>query len=244
MSKSVPMVFVAFASLLLCACSPSAPTPPAADAQAVARARNEAQITQNLTLYEDLRGKQRYDLAADIGADIVAKAPGSAAAQQVQRTLAEVRKQVQAQQEARRIAQLWTYNVVPEGKGKQYSAYVHLRGGPTTQGAGRARLVLRQHPAWGQSVYLLRDEGGFACGKPCSVNVRFDDGAAQRMPATIPPTGEPALFIDEDVAFISKLAKSRLVSIEVDWKGQGKRTLGFEVAGIDLARLPMAPGKK
>ncbi|UXI69066.1 hypothetical protein [Tahibacter amnicola] len=232
------------AVLTLAACSdggkPAAAPPGAAQLQAQQLA---VQAAEKLKMYEQLRTTERYDLAEGIGSDIVKRFPGTPAADEVQKTLPALKERAAALAESRRIARLWTYNQVKEGKGTQYTAYVFAQGSPEQEGPDRVRLVLRQHPEWGQSVYLLRDEGGFTCGRDCSVSVRFDDQPAERMPATIPPTGEPAMFIDRDVAFIAKASKARHVFIDCEWKGKGKRTLDFEVAGLDLAKLPNPPKK-
>lgn len=225
--------------LALAACSGGAPPPPPpsqADVQA-------AQAAEKLKMYEQLRTSERYDLASDIGGDIVAKFAGTPAAAEVNKTLPAVKEKVAAAAEARRIAKLWIYNQVKEAKGTQYTASTLAVGSPAQEGPDRIRLVLRQHPEWGQSVYLLRDEGGFKCPSPCSLTVRFDDKAAEKLPGTIPPTGEPAVFIDPDVAFIGKLAKAGKVSIDTEWKDRGKRTLEFEVSGLDLTKLPNPPKK-
>ena len=106
------------------------------------------------------------------------------------------------------------------------------------------RLVLRQHPKWGQSVYLLLDDAKFDCRKGCAtLPVSFDGATAQRMQATVPPTGEPALFIDEDKAFIAKLQKAQTVAVTATIKELGEKTMEFEVGGYDPAKLPEKPRK-
>lgn len=227
------------AGLALTACSGGPPPPPPPTAEQVLAAK----AAERLKMYEQLRTTERYDLAADIGGDIVAKFPGTPAAAEVGKTLPEVRERVASVAEARRIARLWTYNQVKEAKGVQYTAYVLAAGSPAQEGPDRVRLVLRQHPEWGQSVYLLRDESGFTCGAKCMVSVIFDGEPAQQLPATKPPGGEPALFIDPDVAFIAKLLKAKKVQIGTQWADRGKRMLEFEVAGLDLAKLPNPPKK-
>lgn len=240
MSNPRPILYAALlAGLALTACSGGPPPPPPPTAEQV----QAAKAAERLKMYEQLRTTERYDLAADIGGDIVAKFPGTPAAAEVGKTLPEVRERVASVAEARRIARLWTYNQVKEAKGVQYTAYVLAAGSPAQEGPDRVRLVLRQHPEWGQSVYLLRDESGFNCARECTVGVRFDDKPAEKLPATKPPTGEPALFIDPDVAFIAKLTKAKKVSIDTEWKDRGKRTLEFEVSGLDLAKLPNPPKK-
>jgi hypothetical protein len=227
------------AGIALTACSNAPPPPPPPSPEQV----KAAQAAEKQKMYEQLRTTERWELAADIGADIVAKFPGTPAAAEIEKTLPAVKEKVATAAEARRIARIWTYNQVKEPKGVQYTAFVLAAGSPSQEGPDRVRLVLRQHPEWGQSVYLLRDESGFTCGNPCKVSVIFDDEPAQLMPGTKPPTGEPALFIDPDVAFIAKLLKAKKVQIGTQWADQGKRMLEFEVAGLDLSKLPSPPKK-
>jgi hypothetical protein len=61
------------------------------------------------------------------------------------------------------------------------------------------------------------------------------------MKATIPPTGEPALFIDDDKAFIAKMLKAKSVAIDATIKGEGAKTFAFEIGGYDASKLPKAP---
>lgn len=234
-----PVAAVLIAALALAACSKGPPPPPPPTPEQV----KAAQAAERMKMYDQMRTTERWDLAAGLGDDIVAKFPGTPAAAEIGKTLPDIKQRVAVAAEARRIAKLWTYNQVKETKGTQYTAYVLAAGSPAQEDPERVRLVLRRHPEWGQSVYLLRDESGFVCGAKCMVSAIFDDEPAQLLPATKPPTGEPALFIDPDVAFIAKLLKAKKVQIGTQWADRGKRMLQFEVSGLDLAKLPNPPKK-
>ena len=227
----------------LVACSATPPPVDAAQAAQVAASAREAKATQDLALYEQMRSANKNDLAAQLGKELLAKYPDSAAAAKVKESIEQVNNGAQAEKETQRIARLWTYNTAPEAGGTQYSAYVYAKDEVSAGGkTQRLRLVLRQHPSWGQSVYLLLDAGGFQCGTDCSAGVRFDDQPTQRMATTIPPTGEPAIFIDDNKGFIAHLAKARWVHIDTQLKGAAaKHTVSFDVAGFDTARMPNKP---
>ena len=231
---------------LLCACSGgNAPPPP--DPAVAAKAQLEAKASKQLALYEQMRSGGSIDLAASLGSEIVSKYPGTSAAAAVQKTLADVRTRAAQKAETQRLARLWAYNAVPEAGGTQYTGAIEskqaLKPGPDKK-ARRIRLVLRQHPKWGQSVYLLLDNATFDCRKGCAtLPVSFDDGKPERMKATIPPTGEPALFIDDDKTFIARLEKAKTVAIGVNVKDEGELTVLFEVGGYDAAKLPNKPHK-
>ena len=228
---------------VLTACS-GGTAPPAQTAQPP-QAATDAKAAQELALYNQMRASQSWDLATSLGEEIVKKYPASPAAATVKQTLDEVRAKGVAQRDARRLARLWAYAATPEAGGTQYTAAIEskepLKSAPTAKDAERVRLVLRQHPQWGQSVYLLLDNAKFDCSKGCAtLPVRFDEVPAQRMKATIPPTGEPALFIDDDKAFIAKMLKSKSVAIDATIKGEGMKTFVFEIGGYDASRLPGA----
>jgi len=225
--------------LLLSACGPGAPPPPPAPTQAQLQA---AQAAEKLKMYEQLRAADKIDLAAEIGNDIATRFAGTPAAAEVAKTLPELQQRAKAGAEARRLERLWTYQETPDGKGKQYHASIYAKGGPTTEGPQRVTLFIRNHPEWGQSTYLMRDESGFVCARDCNLTLRFDDGKPERWAGTIPPTGEPAIFIDKNEALIARLLKSKVLSIDTEWKDQGKKTLEFEVGGLQAAKLP--PAKK
>jgi hypothetical protein len=232
---------------LLAAGSSSAP-PPAQPAKPIPAANNDAAAAKELALYDQMRASQSWDLALSLGEEITNKYAASPAAAQVKQTLDDVRAKATAQREARRMAKLWAYAAVAEAGGTQYTAAVEskepLKSAANAKDAERIRLVLRQHPKWGQSTYLLLDNAKFDCSKGCAtLPVRFDDAPAQRMKATIPPTGEPALFIDDDKGFIAKLEKSQTVAIGATVKDLGDKTMEFEVGGYDPSKLPQKPKK-
>ncbi|MCQ4166927.1 hypothetical protein [Tahibacter harae] len=229
----------------LSACGGSGPPPPPAPTPAQQQAAQAAaQAAEKLKMYEQLRAAGKNDLAAEIGSDITTRFAGTPAAQEVAKTLPELQKQAREAGETRRLQRLWSYQESPAGKGKQYHVSIYAKGGPTAESPQRVTLFIRQHPEWGQSTYLMRDESGFRCPADCTLTLRFDGGKPERWAGTIPPTGEPAIFIDKNEALIARLLKSKTLSIDTDWKDQGKRTLEFEVGGLDPARLPPAGKKK
>lgn len=236
----IPLIL---SSATLAACSGgSSPPPSSAPAAPPAAAANEAQAAKEAALYEQMRASGSWDVALTLGNEVVTKFAGTQAAQQVQQTLGDVRAKGEAQANQKRLARLWTYTATPEAGGTQYAAAIASK--HTLGGNAKVRLVLRQHPKWGQSVYLLLDDAKFDCRKGCAtLPVSFDGAPAQHMKATIPPTGEPALFIDDDKGFIAKLQKAQSVAITATLKDLGEKTMEFEVGGYDPAKLPEKPRK-
>lgn len=229
--NSRALALALFATLPV-ACSQSAP--PAAAPAAPAPTAAETQGKKELELYRQLQQEKSYELAAPIGAEIVAKYPQSLAAKEVQETLADATAKATALTTRRRLERLWSYQSGKESGGTQNTASIYS-GDPTDT---RVRLVLRRHSAWGQSAYLFGNGRGFECGKSCTVGVRFDEQAPKRMKAYLPETGEPALFISDDKAFLDRIGSAQKIAVDVVEKGRGPRTLVFEVGGFDPTKFP------
>ena len=99
-----------------------------------------------------------------------------------------------------------------------------------------ARLVLRRHPQWGESVYLLSERGPFVCAEPCQVTFQVD-GETRTVPGEIPSTGEHAVFVEDFAWFAAHLADAKIVSFDVQLRDAGAKTLAFEVGGYDPATI-------
>ncbi|MFT3790787.1 MAG: hypothetical protein QM741_06865 [Rudaea sp.] len=255
MSERFFAITVLGGALALAACSsgsnpPGAPAPAPAQNAATVKANAEAQADKGLKAYEQARANGSLDIAAQIGAETAAKYPDSAAAAKVRETLADVTAQAKQESEKRRLAGLWAYTVASVKGGTQYAASIEnnpplVPPGLTGGDAKHAHLILRQHPEWGQTVYLMLDNDKFNCKSGCkTLPVSFDGEPAKQWKATIPPTGEPALFIDDDKAFIARVLKTKKVAIDVNLVGDGRKTLVFETGGLDLSHLPNTTKKK
>lgn len=218
---------------LIAACSPPGPTPE--EQAAAATAAVDAQANKALELYRTLVNEQSWELAAPIGQEIVDKYPGSAAATEVATTLADARTKGEAIAARRRLQQLWIYQSGEESGGQQNVASIYSS---DAVASARVRLVLRRHTDWGQSVYLFGSGKGFECRGNCSLDARID-GKPAKIKAYLPATGEPALFIRDDKAFLATLEGARRIELDVRENGKPPRTLVFEVGGFDASRWPV-----
>jgi hypothetical protein len=218
---------------LMAACSgpqQSAPPAPAVDAAA----QREAAAAKDLAMYEQLRQLGNLELAAPIGRQLLQKYPGTQAAAQVQASIGEVEASAKSSGEKRRLAALWLYQSGTMDGGAQNTATI----APTVPAGNPIRLILRKHADWGRSVYLYGVEPGFTCAADCRVSVKFDDAPPQKLRASLPPTGEPAMFVEDDEIFLTKMAKAKDVAIEATPKGKAPVSLRFEVGGYDAAKWP------
>ena len=223
---------------LLVACQQG---PTAAQREAAARqeaaAQRAAQSREELKLYQEMLARHDLQLAASMGRQIEQMYPGTPAAAEVAKGLPAVVAGAAKQAERQRLAALWNYQTgVPMEGGTENTATIdNTRAGGDP---GSIQLVLRRHSQWGQSVYLFGQAPGFVCKGICRLPIAVDGGNPRGWAAYLPPTGEPAIFIQDDARFLATLEKAKTLAITVDLRSGGKRTLRFEVAGFKPQDFP------
>jgi len=223
-SRYAMMAFCAAALLAGCSQQGGASAPDAAQQQAQSQATDAA---RNLDTYRQLLRIHNDEMAVSMGKDIVKRFPNSDAAKEVQQTLPEIEKRYAEASEKYRLTSLWLYQVSPMAGGTQSTA---------TIANGGVQLVLRKHTSWGQSVFLYGNKPGFVCRGNCTIASTVD-GKPMRIMAFAPPTGEPALMIRDDKAFIAMLQKAKKITLDVTLAdGEKKQTLVYEVGGFDPAK--------
>jgi hypothetical protein len=199
-----------------------------------------AQASDAATLgrdYAAARAQGNWTGAAAIGENLRQKYPDSPEAATVGASLAEVQAKADALIETKRLESLWTYQAIEAGKGVQRSASIDSHTARAEEGEyaqpADAKLILRDHPAWGRSAYLILNETNFRCGAPCRMDIAFDDAAAAQWSGKQADSGHgPALFINDEARFITQLEKSKAVRITLP-KGSGHiKSLRFDVAGF------------
>ena len=218
-----------------------------AAAEAQARAEEQARAAAQLQREFDAAvAANNWELARVHGAALLAQYPDTPAAAAVEPGLAEVTAKAEAAREQRRLAALWNYARVAAGKGEQRSAAIFSQDSVDTGGGAAAtvQLVLRDHPEWKRSAYLVLQGGDFDCYGGCKVKAKFDDAAARPMSAWRPDTDEAiAMFIEDHRGLWKQLRKARTLEIEFPVKGGpdkagGRRTAVFEVGGLDGTQMP------
>lgn len=169
---------------------------------------------------------------------LMARFPDSEEAKALKLRYDEISSQAQAMQDERRLATLWDYQQVAVGKKTQYSAGIYskpeLFAGEPTDLPPAARMIIRIHPEWGNSIYLVLAQSKFRCGSPCTMQVSFDDGEYKTFPGKQADTGKgPALFIENDKVFYKALQTAKNIKIKV----KGVPNLEYEVASYDAKKL-------
>lgn len=219
--------------LLLTACSQQDQnTPPPLDTAKAQAQQMSEEANRQLQSYRQMLQMKNDELAAQLGEAIVKQFPNSDAAKEVQQTLPDVEQRAKEAAEKRRLTGLWTYQVGPMEGGTQSTASLYS----SRPGGDRAvRLVLRRHTQWGQSVFLFGNGHGFVCKGNCTLQAQFD-GKPHPLRAFLPTTGEPAIFIRDDKAFIAAMEKTKRITVNVEMQDGGKQELVFETGGFDPAK--------
>ena len=207
-----------------------------AEVQRVERDTAAAALARN---YGQARAGEQWDLALAYANELQHIAPNSVPAREVQATLADTSTHADETRDKRRLAALWAYNLEPINYGADgvvVSAYLYSDSKSDPAGAARVRLVLRRHPQWGRSAYLVLDKGEFDCATGCKASVRFDDQPPRDFAATKSLQNRSALFIDDEAAIRNALDKIRVITINTR-VGDAPRLLRFEVGGFDRVQL-------
>jgi hypothetical protein len=239
------LLAIAGLAVVIVACNrQEAPSAPSAEAIAAAKAQQDAKAEQHYAMYEQMLQADNAELALPLGDELLKLYPDSAAAARIRPDIEALREKATTEGESRRMSRLWTYQTSPMAGGTQSTATIYSQNEGGSSGEP-VRLVFRRHTEWGQSVFLYGSEPGYTCAKRCRVGMTFDDDPPMTMEGSIPPTGEPAIFIEEDKAFIAKVAKAKRVKIEVNEKDKPPRFLMFEVGGYDAEKfLPLEAKKR
>lgn len=257
------MLAVSLALVLLAGCGPRAPT--AAELAQRQQAREARELGAQ---YDAALTREDFALAQILGKLVLAQHPASPEAQRIRPDFADVEKRAEAQRDHKRQADLWTYHAVPmaDGKGIVYTGFLwaHAELGSRLPAV---RLVLRNHPEWGLSAYLLLDAAPrpaaasalppapapeapvppagdaataspYRCPDPaCHIELRFDDGAAQTFTAYEPDERRTGALFIEEYDALTA-AMEAAQWMRIDLPTPaGTRELRFEVAGFDPSRL-------
>ena len=227
-------------AILLAGCGPSA-SDVAAEHAANAKLEHEAAANAQARNYVQARDAGQYELAQAYANQLLHDAPDTVAAHEVQATLADTNIHADEARDKRRLGQLWSYNtefLTGLGENVVHTAAIYASKDPNdiTDSDSKVRLVLRRHPKWGRSVYLVLDHGQFDCPPGCKVSVKFDDQPALQLPASKSDENKQAMFIDDEEKLRDALDQIRVVTVKTSVDGR-PRTLSFEVGGFDRAQL-------
>ncbi|HEY2345375.1 MAG TPA: hypothetical protein VGH80_05750 [Xanthomonadaceae bacterium] len=229
------------AALLLAGCGPSA-SELAAQRAAAAKLEKEAAANAQARNYVQARDAGQYELAQNYAIQLLHDAPDSVAAREVRGTLEDTNVKADESRDKRRLSQLWTYNTeLLEGSGDNnvvHTASIYASKDPNDVAGNDSpvRLVLRRHPKWGRSAYLVLDHGEFDCPPGCKVPLQFDDQEPKMMASSKSDQNKQAMFIDDEQSVRDALDKIRAITIKTSVDGR-PRTLTFEVGGFDRAQL-------
>jgi hypothetical protein len=217
-------------ALALAACQPAEIDP----------AFDEAKGAELLKAYEAARADADWEIAEARGDELRRRHGETEAAKTMRATLDEVRAEAEAMREMRRLAGLWEYQAIPAAGGTQHTAAIYSRVETSPESEEDevaaipdARLILRRHPDWGDSIYLVLTQKALECGPPCRLQIRFDDGDAQSYVGDPADTGTgPALFIEERDRFLAAMRGAQRVRIQLPRSGHLVPVFEFETGGF------------
>lgn len=208
-------------------------------------AYDEAKAAELLVGYEAARADEDFEIAEARGDELRQRHGETKAAATMRATLDEVRAGAEAMREGRRLKALWEYQAIPAAGGTQHTAAIYSRVelsedadveseeetavAPTPD----ARLILRRHPEWGDSAYLVLTQRALACGPPCTLEIAFDEGPFERYEGDPADTGTgPALFIVDRERFLAAMAEAQRVRIRLPRSEHLSPAFEFEVGGF------------
>ena len=226
---------------LLLACTLAVGCAQESDSEGELSAADAARAADMFAAFQSASQEKNWEVAEVHADSLRAAFPGSQFAAKLAPTLDAVRAQANQQRDVRRLRSLWDYQAVAKGIGRQRTATIYSRTPVVEEGElaiqPDAQLVLRDHPEWGPSAYLLFAQSRFRCGPPCRMDISLDGGTAQSFAGKQADSGKgPALFIEDEARFIKLLSDAREVRIQLP-KGSGSASsLVFEVSGFDAAR--------
>ena len=212
----------------------------AAQLAAQAAAAEDAAV-KGETAFQQAVDQQNWPLAKAQADVLISEYPDSQAAARVRTQYEAVKAKAEAERESARTAALWNYNRLAVKGGAQVSAAIDAKDDLDVDGSGarRVQLILRDHPSWGRSAYLVLQAGDFDCYGGCKVKVKVDDAAPKPMAASRPKTDEAiAMFIEDERKLWRMTRGAKLLSIEFPAKAGGTRTAVFEVGGLDGSQMP------
>lgn len=199
-----------------------------------AQARVEALANEAFGQFEAVQSTNKPELALAYAEDIISRYPNSEAAKRLADSMPALRETARASAEKRRLESLWTYHAVDDAEagGRVYTAYIRASNN------ANLRLVLRRHPAWGQSVYLLSDAGEFSCVKECRVAAKADGADLPKvLISEVKGNVPPAVFLEEDQRMLDIIVKAETFEISPGLKKEGDKSFLFEVSALDVEQL-------
>ena len=223
----------------LAACSKEEDPQAVAAAAAAAAAAEEAAAAPFKKTFDEAVAAEKWELALSQADQLRLRYPNTQVTAAVEPQFAEVQNQAKRARAQRRLENLWDYQDIAAGKGRQISASmmskdrIDMDEGPST-----VQVIFRDHPEWGRSSYLILQRGDFNCYSGCRLKLNVD-GKARTLAGSRPKTDEAiAMFIEDEKALWRIFKTAKEVTIEFPVKPSGTRITTFETGGLDPARLP------
>lgn len=212
------------------------------DPQAVAAAQaagQEAAAAPFKKTFDEAVAAEKWELALSQADQLRQRYPNTEVAASIEPMFAEVENKAKLARAQRRLQNLWDYQDIAAGKGRQLSASMMSKDRiDIPEGSSTVQLIFRDHPEWGRSSYLVLQRGDFNCYSGCKLKLMVD-GKPRTLPGSRPKTDEAiAMFIEDEKALWRIFKSAKEVTIEFPVKPSGTRIATFETGGLDPTRLP------
>jgi hypothetical protein len=227
-------------ALALTACNHQQAASDAAGQSASGQVERVTAIGSLVRDYQLARAAQQWDLALSYADRLRRLLPNGTLPGAVQASLADTGIRADEVHDRKRLAGLWTYNVVAatgdDSEGALTTASIGSDATAEASGDPLAKLVLRDHPKWGHSMAVVLDGSQFDCAQHCQISVQFDDQPAREFAASRTAQSPLAMTIDDEKTLRDNLDKIRVLTIGTRVDGK-PISLSFAVGGFVRVQL-------
>ncbi|WP_404358508.1 hypothetical protein [Methylotuvimicrobium sp. KM1] len=147
--------------------------------------------------------------------------------------------------EAQRLAAKWSYQVSDDPMSSRKAKYASIISENAVsfdfpyQGLQRGKLMLRDHPTYGNNVIFSIERGQILCESysDCTIRIRFDNGSSTRWGAVGPSDhSNTSIFLRNESGFVKKMRAAKIVRLQVPIYQEGEPIFEFHVGGYDAQK--------
>lgn len=194
---------------------------------------DQTALNQAKSGFESFLKQENHEMAERMGDSILKNFAGTPEAKAIEQQMPEIREKAAAAKEVKRLQNLWVYQKHAKDKGDQWTA--QIKSAPDSQLSDNKtiELILRVHPEWGHSVYMLLPRVMKSCKNRCKLDLIIDEKPSKWKAFISGPKDPPAVFIEDYNGFIDAIQKAKVVKVQLnDGLGMAK----YEVGGFQISK--------
>lgn len=217
---------------LLTACSQSG-SDAAVEAKPAQPTVDQAALNQAKSGFESFLKQENHEMAERMGDSILKNFAGTPEAKAIEQQMPEIREKAKTAREVKRLQGLWVYQKHPKKKGDQWTAQIKSAADSQLPDNKTIELILRVHPEWGHSVYMLLPRVMKSCKNRCKLDLIIDEKPSKWKAFISGPKDPPAVFIEDYNGFIDAIQQAKVVKVQLnDGLGMAK----YEVGGFQISK--------